>query len=71
VSRRVLLFVSAAPAVVVAGVLFGLGRPAGWVGVSPRQLIALVGTVLLAVLIMRLPLRGAARFKPGDAIRYA
>jgi putative ABC transport system permease protein len=34
-------------------------------------LIALVGTVLLALLIMQLPLRRAARFKPGEAIRYA
>jgi putative ABC transport system permease protein len=34
-------------------------------------LVALVGTVGLAVLIMRLPLRRAVRFKPGEAIRYA
>ena len=34
-------------------------------------LIALAGTVLLALLIMRIPLRRAVRFKPGDAIRYA
>jgi ABC-type antimicrobial peptide transport system permease subunit len=34
-------------------------------------LIALVGTLLLALLIMQLPLRRAVRFKPGDAIRYA
>lgn len=33
--------------------------------------IALVGTVVLALLIMRLPLRRAVRFKPGDALRYA
>jgi putative ABC transport system permease protein len=34
-------------------------------------LIALVGTVVLALLIMRLPLRRAVHFKPGEAIRYA
>jgi putative ABC transport system permease protein len=34
-------------------------------------LIALVGTVVLALLIMRIPLRRAVRFKPGEAIRYA
>ena len=34
-------------------------------------LIALVGTVVLALLIMRIPLRRAVRFKPGDGDRYA
>ena len=34
-------------------------------------LIALVGTVLLALVIMRIPLRRAVHFKPGEAIRYA
>ncbi len=34
-------------------------------------LIALVGTVVLALLIMLLPLRRAVRFKPGEALRYA
>ena len=34
-------------------------------------LIALIGTVVLALAIMALPLRRAARFRPGDAIRYA
>jgi putative ABC transport system permease protein len=34
-------------------------------------LIALVGTVLLALVIMQLPLRRAVRLKPGEAIRYA
>jgi putative ABC transport system permease protein len=34
-------------------------------------LIALVGTVVLALLIMRLPVRRAVRFKPGEALRYA
>jgi putative ABC transport system permease protein len=33
--------------------------------------IALVGTVLMALLLMRLPLRRAVRFKPGEALRYA
>ena len=32
--------------------------------------IALVGTVVLALLIIRIPLRRAVRFKPGEAIRY-
>jgi putative ABC transport system permease protein len=34
-------------------------------------LIALAGTVLLALVIMRIPLRRAVRLKPGEAIRYA
>jgi putative ABC transport system permease protein len=34
-------------------------------------LIALVGTVVLALVIMRIPLRRAVRLKPGEAIRYA
>jgi putative ABC transport system permease protein len=34
-------------------------------------LIALVGTVVLALLLMRIPLRRAVRYKPGDALRYA
>ena len=32
---------------------------------------ALVGTLVLAVLVMLLPVRRAVRFKPGDALRYA
>lgn len=36
-----------------------------------NSLIALVGTVVLGLLIMRLPLRRAVRFKPGEALRYA
>jgi ABC-type lipoprotein release transport system permease subunit len=32
---------------------------------------ALLGTVLIALLIMLLPIRRAVRFKPGDALRYA
>ena len=34
-------------------------------------LIALVGTVVLALLIMRIPLRRAVRYRPGEALRYA
>jgi putative ABC transport system permease protein len=33
-------------------------------------LIALLGTVMLALLIMRIPLRRAVHLRPGDAIRY-
>jgi putative ABC transport system permease protein len=32
---------------------------------------ALIGTLVLAVLVMLLPVRRAVRFKPGDALRYA
>lgn len=40
---------------------------------SPLQNVALarVGTVVLSLLIMLLPLRRAVRFKPGEALRYA
>jgi putative ABC transport system permease protein len=33
--------------------------------------VALVGTVVLALVVIRLPLRRAVRFRPGDALRYA
>jgi putative ABC transport system permease protein len=33
--------------------------------------LALAGTVVLAVLVLLLPVRRAVRFKPGDALRYA
>ena len=33
--------------------------------------LALVGTVVLALLIMLLPVRRAVRFRPGEALRYA
>ena len=33
--------------------------------------LALVGTVVLALLIMLLPIRRAVRFRPGEALRYA
>jgi ABC-type antimicrobial peptide transport system permease subunit len=33
--------------------------------------ITLVGTVLLAVLVLLAPVRRAVRFKPGEALRYA
>ena len=49
----------------VVGIDFGFSFP------PLNLLIALVGTVLLALLIMRIPLRRAVRFKPGEAIRYA
>jgi putative ABC transport system permease protein len=41
--------------------------------VFPPQnvLFALVGTVVLGLLVIRIPLRRAVRFRPGDAIRYA
>ena len=34
-------------------------------------LIALGGAAVLALLIMRIPLRRAVRFNPGEAIRHA
>lgn len=34
-------------------------------------LIALVGTTVLALLVLALPVRRAVRFRPGDALRYA
>ena len=33
--------------------------------------IALIGTVILALLVMQIPLRRAVRFKAGEALRYA
>jgi putative ABC transport system permease protein len=33
--------------------------------------IALIGTIILALLVMQIPLRRAVRFKPGEALRYA
>jgi ABC-type lipoprotein release transport system permease subunit len=33
--------------------------------------LALVGTVLLALVITLLPIRRAVRYRPGDALRYA
>ena len=33
--------------------------------------IALIGTLLLAIVVMQIPLRRAVRFKPGEALRYA
>jgi putative ABC transport system permease protein len=49
----------------VIGIEFGFTFP------PLNLLIALAGTVLLAWLIIQLPLRRAARLKPGEAIRYA
>jgi putative ABC transport system permease protein len=34
-------------------------------------LVALAGTVVLALLVLYLPVRRAVRFRPGDALRYA
>ena len=34
-------------------------------------LLAFVGAVVLALLLMRIPLRRAVRYKPGEALRYA
>jgi putative ABC transport system permease protein len=34
-------------------------------------LVALIGTVVLALLVLFLPVRRAVRFRPGDALRYA
>lgn len=34
-------------------------------------LVALVGTVVLSLLVLHLPVRRAVRFRPGDALRYA
>ncbi len=33
--------------------------------------IALIATLLLALLVMQIPLRRAVHFKPGEALRYA
>jgi putative ABC transport system permease protein len=33
--------------------------------------VALVGTTVLALLVLVLPVRRAVRFRPGDALRYA
>jgi putative ABC transport system permease protein len=49
----------------VINIEFGFTFPLQNVG------IALVGTVILALLIIRIPVRRAVRFKPGEAIRYA
>jgi putative ABC transport system permease protein len=38
---------------------------------AANVVLALLGSVALALLIMLLPLRRAVRFKPGDALRYA
>jgi putative ABC transport system permease protein len=34
-------------------------------------LVALVGTVVLSLVVLHLPVRRAVRFRPGDALRYA
>jgi putative ABC transport system permease protein len=32
--------------------------------------LALIGTLILALLVMQIPLRRAVRFRPGEALRY-
>jgi putative ABC transport system permease protein len=49
----------------IVGIDFGFTFP------SLNLLIALLGTALIALLIMRIPLRRAVRLKPGEAIKYA
>ena len=49
----------------VVGIDFDFVFPAS------NALLALVGTIVLALLVMRIPLRRAVRLRPGDAIRYA
>jgi ABC-type lipoprotein release transport system permease subunit len=61
---------------------YGLGRAVGWAAgeavgleiawVFPASYVALalVGTVILATVVMLAPLRRAVAFKPGEAIRY-
>jgi len=50
-----------------------LGRPGRSTATGSRRppLIALAGTVVLALLVMLAPLRRAVRFRPGEAIRHA
>jgi ABC-type antimicrobial peptide transport system permease subunit len=38
---------------------------------APNIPLALIGTLILALLVMQIPLRRAVRFKPGEALRYA
>jgi len=49
----------------VVGLNFDFVFPMG------NTLLTLAGTIMLALLIMRIPLRRAVRLHPGDAIRYA
>jgi ABC-type lipoprotein export system ATPase subunit len=49
----------------VVGIEFGFTFP------LVNLLIALAGTLVLALVLMRLPLRRAVRLEPGEAIRYA
>jgi len=51
-----------------------LGRGVGLATLAPLSQLAAernVGTVILALLVMQIPLRRAVRFKPGEALRYA
>jgi ABC-type lipoprotein release transport system permease subunit len=49
--------------------MFGLDLP--FVFPAVNLLITLVGTVVLALLVLLAPVRRAVRFKPGEALRYA
>ncbi|MGZ4338055.1 MAG: ABC transporter permease [Gaiellaceae bacterium] len=49
----------------VVNVSITLAFPAG------NLVLALIGTVLLALLVTVLPIRRAVRYRPGDALRYA
>jgi putative ABC transport system permease protein len=53
----------------LVGRIFGFDLPFAFP--PANVLIALGGTVLLALVVMRLPLRRAVRFRPGEALRYA
>ena len=48
-----------------------IGNDFGFAFPPLHVLVALDGTVALALLVMRLPLRRAVRLEPGEAIRYA
>ena len=62
---------------------YALARAIGWLAGNAVGLdiafvfpatyvaVALLGTVILALVVMLAPLRRAVRFKPGEALRYA
>ena len=53
----------------LVGHLFGFDLP--FLFPPANIALALVGTIILALLLMGLPLRRAVRFRPGEALRYA
>jgi putative ABC transport system permease protein len=69
----------------VSGIPLGLGFAHGLIALTENVFnehilfafppinipIALIGTLILALLVMQIPLRRAVRFKPGEALRYA